>query len=227
MPTNLVDADAFTDPIQGPADSDAQAAAAYNLGFQGLANRSRNNRNRIATLEGRFDTNDEVILSPAEDYQLFIPAISGVDEDGAAGFALDADAKYRQSLVNNARLHFNISIGVVPRAATLTSIQALIDPGASRTGNDRMKAILRVGDWGSPGIPLANYSEIYTSHGTASPQPTGVQWLAPQTAMTPAVVGELVGVIEIIVQCGNTAAASPDKIYGVILGFSADRIGAG
>jgi hypothetical protein len=227
MPTNLTDVDTFTDPVVAPADADAQAAATYNLAYQALANRTRNNRNRIATLEGRFDANDEVILSPAEDYEIFIPAIEGVDEDGGAGFDLDTEADYQESQVNNARLHFNVSIGVVPRAASLTSVRAVIDPGASRTGNDRMKAIVRLGDWGSPGVPLANYSTYYTSHGTASPQPTGVQWLQPETAMTPAAVQELVGVIRVVIQCGNNAGANPDKIYGIVVGFSADRIGAG
>jgi hypothetical protein len=40
MPNNLTDSNAFTSPIQAPADGDAVSAAIADLGHQGLANRT-------------------------------------------------------------------------------------------------------------------------------------------------------------------------------------------
>lgn len=56
MPTTITDVDEFTDPIEGPADADPQAAAAYLPGYQGLANRTRNNLNRLEALNPRTGT---------------------------------------------------------------------------------------------------------------------------------------------------------------------------
>lgn len=47
MPNNITDVDTFTDPIQAPADGDALNATTLDLAPQGLANRTRHNKNRL------------------------------------------------------------------------------------------------------------------------------------------------------------------------------------
>lgn len=51
MPNNVTDVDTFTDPIQYPADGEAIDQVSEAIPAQGLANRTRNNKNRIDAIE--------------------------------------------------------------------------------------------------------------------------------------------------------------------------------
>lgn len=53
MPVNITDVDTFTDPVQAPADADAADGTTFQLAPQGLANRTRNLKNRVDVLDGR------------------------------------------------------------------------------------------------------------------------------------------------------------------------------
>jgi hypothetical protein len=217
MPKNLVDVSAFTSPVVVPVDGDPFRATPFETAYQALANRTKH-------LNDRFNGNGEVLLGGTQGYTFFIPASAGADEDITTPGFSRPDAEYARSEVNNARLIFNISPPVLPYACSLTSIHAIVDPGASRTGTNRMKSIIRLVEFGSVVAPSLSVADYYTSHGTDATQTTGFKYLIPETAMTPAVVAELVGTLLAIVQCGDDAATNKDKIYGIMLGLTTDRI---
>jgi hypothetical protein len=148
MPTPLTDVDTFTDPIQGPADADPQAAAAYNLGFQGLANRTRN-------LKNMHGTNNVPLLSPTPDVVRTIPIVGGtpLKTGGVPHWDLiNASGVYTwESTTNDGDLllPINASIcGVSLDGATpfgtvaIKSISVWWRNGAARTGNARPEITL-------------------------------------------------------------------------------------
>jgi hypothetical protein len=61
MPTSLTDVDAFTDPIVVPAPGDDRSSASVRTALEGLANRTRNNRNRIAAHDTTLATHTSTL----------------------------------------------------------------------------------------------------------------------------------------------------------------------
>jgi hypothetical protein len=75
MPNPITDSDVFTDPLQMPIDGEVVDASDFlSTTVQGLANRTRNNRNRIATLEE--------LLS---DITVPVPLVPTANQDTASG----------------------------------------------------------------------------------------------------------------------------------------------
>jgi hypothetical protein len=147
MPTNLTDVDTFTDPIQGPADSDAQAAAAYNLGFQGLANRTRNLRNDVVALEGRFDVNGDVIYPGSFQVRTIEVLPSAFEQSNNA--PTNIPWRFRTTLGNaqtaksagSERAEVALQLNrLVPSNAVITNIWVLVTPGATRSTPDKIGA---------------------------------------------------------------------------------------
>jgi hypothetical protein len=151
MPTNITDVDTFTDPIQGPADADAQTAASYNLGFQGLANRTRN-------LKNKFNVGGELAYSPQPSRVRTLPAFAGLAASvGGREFpdwvVSTSGSPPNQGMIlrvnrstgtpnieiTDARLLFPL-FWFVPVESTITRIRALVKPGLARGAGDRMKA---------------------------------------------------------------------------------------
>jgi hypothetical protein len=54
MGTNITDVDVFTDPIVAPADGDPGSGATFQISPQGLANRTRNHKNRLDAIDLLF-----------------------------------------------------------------------------------------------------------------------------------------------------------------------------
>lgn len=78
MPKNLVDVNAFTDPIVVPVDADARNAASVEVGFQGLANRTRHlvSKDHDVWLSNWFDRPDVDTVAPgAMDHVGFLPGL--------------------------------------------------------------------------------------------------------------------------------------------------------
>jgi hypothetical protein len=115
MPTSLTDVDAFTAPIQGPADGDVQGAAAYNLGFQGLANRTRNLKNRI-------DGGDAITKRLLASDFAYDPTEWEID--GATAGALVSSG------LSTTGASFNLG-KIVPVGAVVTAIRFLVNPNAA------------------------------------------------------------------------------------------------
>jgi hypothetical protein len=77
MTANLTDSDVFTDPIVVPVDGEPDDQVAFALAPQGLANRTRNNKNRIDALQ---------------EYVVCSLAVSGLTSGQEATITIDAQS---------------------------------------------------------------------------------------------------------------------------------------
>lgn len=172
-------------------------------------------------VDARFDADDYVILSPAVAVAKAVSIASGDDEDSGAGFNR-TDPHVVESAENNARWVWDIN-NIVPYHATLTRIDAIVHPGAARTLTNRMAIILRHASWGSVGAPSLTVTDLETGYGTAGTQPATFHHVQ-HTLGTPVDMEDIIGALQVIVQCGNNAGSSVDRIYGIRLYFTTPRI---
>jgi len=82
MPSNITDVDAFTDPIVAPADGDSANAATFQAAPQGLANRTRNLKNRVDVIEAALTA-----LQTAAATATFDGTLTHGEPDGVANAA--------------------------------------------------------------------------------------------------------------------------------------------
>lgn len=139
MPTNITDSSAFTDPIQGVADADAQAAASYNLGFQGLANRTR-------YLKGLVDVHED-LLFPSVDRGVFVPA-SRADSTGASRSWKPTTAGFAECVDPAEWLVWSFAAGDnLPMECTVNTVRVFFKPGIARISPNKMEAeLVRIND---------------------------------------------------------------------------------
>jgi hypothetical protein len=140
MPTNLTDSSTLTDPIQGPADADPQVAASYNLGFQGLANRTRWLADRLGSITG---LNEWLYPTPKSRTVVFGP-LDFVASRASAG--ADPNWFINESDPNRTLSEADVAAGrtqtdlrkKVPGGSTIIRMRALVTPASSYSGGDRM-----------------------------------------------------------------------------------------
>lgn len=208
MPTNITDSDTFTDPIQGPADADAQAAASYNLGFQGLANRTRNLRNDVDELRGRFFGG----------FTKRLGVFRGRPEVYDA-FTFNDDGDEAQSEANQAEFIWDVT-ELLPRgganAARIEYVRVLVDPGAARAGNNRMIVELSRTNYGSLGSPSVVATAIASQRDNTT---AALQWIEIDLSGAPHSIVSA-DTYKVVVGCGNDSGTSKDKIYAVELDIS-------
>lgn len=169
----------------------------------------------------RFDSDDYVILNPAVSVAKAVSIARGDDEDENTAFSR-TDPHFVTSTANLARWVWDIN-EIIPFHATLTQIDAVIHPGAARTGTNRMAIILRDVEWGSFGAPSLSVTDLETGYGSAATQPATFHQIR-LTLATPVVMANITGALQAIVQCGNDASSNADKIYGIRLYFTTAKI---
>ncbi len=146
MPENLIDVDAFTDPIVVPADSDPADRTYLVTAAQGLANRTRNLKNRIEDVEDRISPFDEwrypggafktrtleVLPSAFEQVNntannipwRFRPAVGNAQTVKSAG-------------TERAELALQLN-RLIPANGVVTNIWVMVTPGAARGGANKI-----------------------------------------------------------------------------------------
>jgi hypothetical protein len=138
MPTNLTDVEEFSDPISVPVDADPGDAASVEAPFQQLANRTRYLLDVLRGAENLYDLvaeNRSIYISPAA----FVPLATSA---GATHWYDTAGSEPSlTSRVNTGLARCDVR-GLLPDGATVISMSGLYDPGASRTGTDRMRVRL-------------------------------------------------------------------------------------
>lgn len=211
MPTTITDSSTFTDPIQGPADADAQNAASYNLGFQGLANRTRFLRN--------YCTDSGVNLPAA------VQTTRYLSHDSARLWVPTQWTPGQTELLseaNQAGLAFDLTPHL-PRNASIVRVRTLVDPGAARTGTtNRMLTELRGmtfgASFGAPAItePVALQQAFDDTTGN-------LQWVTIDLSASPQLVSAAV-VWRLFVRAGNDAGTNKDRVHGALVEFSCQTI---
>lgn len=148
MPVNITDVDEFTSPVVAPVGSDPANAASVATPLQQLANRTRNIVNRV----GGADGNAEFAYPTPRTRTIPISMVDGLPVE--AGWILRAPhlgPPWEQVEVSGL-LVFPLN-AYLREAQAITSIRAMVRPGALRAGAAKMelKLISRRTDWLSPG----------------------------------------------------------------------------
>lgn len=151
MPTNLTDVSTFTDPMQGPADADAQSAASYNVGFQGAANRTRYLVDRVGgpanTLEWAYPvTRVRTTMAQPDD---FILGHTGGSTSSWKVVDSASEGPQMHPLVDSQPAYCRLRL---PHGATLRTVEVMVQPNSSRTAGNRFRARIdrRVFDFDAP-----------------------------------------------------------------------------
>jgi hypothetical protein len=205
MPTNLTDVDTFTDPIQGPADADAQAAAAYNLGFQGLANRTRKLFNDLVELQGRFFGG----------YTKRLGVFRGRPETFTQFSFSEDDPSYAQTENDAAEYCWDIT-ELLPRgggnAGRIQYVRVLVNPGAARAGADRMRLELKRETYGSIGSPAITQELVGTQHDNAG---AALQFIEIDLTSAGGHVINSNYVYFLVAVGGNDSATNKDRMHAI------------
>lgn len=147
MPTEITDSSEFTEPINGPADADPQNAAAYNPGFQGLANRTR----WLANLLGGADGTAEWAYPAPRARTWSICGIDRIvvatDASGARLWSMPNSVVFPAllPLVDDATAWLYLDL---PSGAVLSQVElAIACNSGSRSGGQRWQAAVYRQDW--------------------------------------------------------------------------------
>lgn len=209
MPKNLVDVSSFTDPIVVPVDADPANAASVEVGFQGLANRTRH-------LANRFDVNGQIVLPAPLQYTARLTAaelvpISGTwtrpDYTEAVGGSIAASAAWDIT-------------SLVPYVGSIVRVRVLVDPELARTVLDgRVQVALVSRSYGvsyaAPAITTTTEGALEDDDGTAA-----LQWITVTPASPVAVSGKT-WAIQVATGATGTGA---DKFHACAVEYSVPTI---
>lgn len=150
MPTNITDVDTWTTPIAGPADADAQAAASYLPGYQGLANRTLHLANRVGGPAGA----DEWVYETPRTRTIVISMGGAMPR--SADWAFQSSLAFSESAWIQAEVSGELYIPLnayLRNGMIITDARVLLKPGVARTGANKMQVALRYQpiEWLSPG----------------------------------------------------------------------------
>jgi hypothetical protein len=166
-------------------------------------------------LSAIIDTNEEHTYQTAKARKIILSAGVVWAREVAGAFDWRADTGYYESLVDSGTLAFDVS-AFLPTDAVLTKVEVLVDPGAARSGNDRMRLIISRGDHGAkfttPAAP--GYTTLDTAYDDAS---ANAQVIASATLSE--TIDRDTNVIVGTLNAGNTGLANADKLYGIRLSF--------
>lgn len=208
MPTNITDTSSFVDPIQGPADADPQNAASYNLGIQGLADRTRN-------LKDRLDVTDAIVRPDlATSRGTYLHALQGASGwdgvDDVPGWVPTILGTSSQG-TGAAPFHWGLmGGGVLPSLCTITEVRVFLKPGAARTTEaDRTR--VRVYRLPASGLVPVSIGDEYTDN-------TSTTQIVPVTGLSVTLSDGDSGVygytnIGLIVRVDPGNDASADTVY--------------
>jgi hypothetical protein len=221
VPTTLTDTSTFTAPIEGPADSDPQQAASYNLGFQGLSNRTRYLVDRLGGAAGSGEwtyptpRTRTVVIHAAQGYDATPGAQGwrGVQIGGAGNmYAVQAKA-------NDAILVVPLN-RIVPHGASISEIEAMVTLGAARTGANRVQVSWQqpILDWGAPSASYGALEDT-ADDGGASGGATVVITCTPTPAIALASLDNA-WPVAIVLKAGNNASTNPDNVHGFRVTFT-------
>lgn len=225
MPTNITDTSTFTDPIQGPADDDPQLADSYNLGFQGVANRTRYLADRL----GGADGSGEWSYPTPRARHIPISLADGREIRDTSGgtpewrFATSPSvAIVWFSLVDSGRILFPLG-AMLRDGMVITDVQVIVAPGAARSGTNGV----RVGLYyvapsfatpaSNPITPAIVGGAYKYDDGTANKQLITLASVlgAGHTVVLNDATSHRDYFLE--VRAGNTGAVNADSLYGVVL----------
>lgn len=135
MPANITDGTSFTDPVQTVSDGDAASAVNFALAPQGLANRTRNLKNRIDALQVNFD-----YATPKTNVVRRVNIAKALCALGAAQtWATSAVSEELASRANSTYLSIPID-EYLEHGATLDVVEVAVDPNAGEAVEaDRMR----------------------------------------------------------------------------------------
>lgn len=181
MSANLTDSGTFTNPIVAPADGDAANGTTFQAGLQGLANRTRYNKNRIDKLFGGV-AKYTFAASPTAD--AYITLTEAIDPNGIGAIVSNQvevveAGIYRVSLTiegTNASASANTVMGIELRvggtrelrATTVRATASASQPMTIAAGtvlNITTPASQRIGVYNPDiiGVPLAGRYDAITS----------------------------------------------------------------
>lgn len=131
MPTNLTDVDTFTATIAVPASADARTAASVQTPFQSLANRTAYLKERLDRISGVW-----------EDAVTRIPMTSAAQPDAPGSWSELGFGKW-QSEDNLTGICIPLDAANFPHGCTVTAYSVRVNPGAARTGSNKMEMSLQ------------------------------------------------------------------------------------
>ena len=229
MSSPITDLLVFTDPVTVPDDADTLNAAsvtAAGVGFQALADRTRNVANRTGGLVGAGEflyldgagvaadrSRTRVISAFAmEEGRLQVAAVQfwtvAQFTNGGVGYS-------RTSQSDFARLTCDVAL-YLPDGSTLTNVEALVAPGAARASTaNRMQISLfrQTPSFSTPAIPVT----VGPINQNFDDGTTAVQVIALSSAVTE-VIGRTSHVsVQII--AGNDAGTNKDDVHALRLSY--------
>lgn len=214
MPVNITDSDAFTDPIVAPAGADPADQTYVVTIAQAAGNRTRTLANRLGGADGSGEwtyRNASGVAIP----KARIHWATGLD-CLIRGTDWTPGVPSLISAVNSGLLYCNVT-SFVPESATITAVRVLLQPGAARSGGNKMLVRLDEVQRPAGGAPTTTVLiNDVLDDGTTNRQfvPTGNLSAAygPLTKAT--------RTLELKVRAGNDAASNIDVVYGVEITFS-------
>lgn len=196
---NLTESATYTANVSVPEDNaDLRTAASVETAFQALTNRTKYIKDRIVSDEWVYPTGKTRTTT-------IYPCDAG--RDGTWTFTPTA------LTATGASAYATVSLNLskhVPDGATITRVRALVDPGAARTGSNRMTLALyeRVFGFASPSVPAATQRFIAYDNATGSLQSID------SGTISVAVSRNSGQALLLWLSCGNDANVNYDAVYG-------------
>jgi hypothetical protein len=241
MAHDLTEVSTFTATVQVPDDGDFVQEAAFEPGYQSLANRTLFLKDKFPTSTdnavARYDLtagklqNSGVLIEDDND-------VTGIKDLTISGSILYATPKAGAVPYTAARrLNGNGTVGgygevtistnsqilyydltqEVPEGATITSVVALVDPGAIRAGGNRMR------------LQIERCSRNYVTPGTGSQTAVSDTYDNGTTATIQNISSGVIAVVvakasgemlQARVYGGNDASSNNDIVYGLLVSFT-------
>lgn len=196
---NLTESATYTANVSVPEDNvDLRTAASVETAFQALANRTKYIKDRIVSDEWVYPTGKTrtttIFPADASQYGTWTLTPSAILISGSSAYA---------------RLDLNLA-PYLPDGATVTRVRALVDPGAARSGANRMTLALyeRIFGFASPSVPASTQKFIAYDDTTAALQSID------SGTISVAVSRNSGQALLLWLACGNDANANPDAVYG-------------
>lgn len=205
MPHAYTPVDAFTSPVNGPSDGDALDEASVDDAFQALTDRTH----RLGILLDGATGDRIIFIGPHRNSG---GNGWGIDAGGAGG-DLPAVHSDRITCTENASPIFIDISEDLPNGAKLKLVRALVKPGASRAGANRMQMFVSrsamATGFAGPAAPAETQIGTTGDDGGAA-----VAAIITSGAMTE-IIARQTNRIHVQINSGNTAHTDSDEFYGL------------
>jgi hypothetical protein len=206
MPETLTESASFDATIVVPVDGENATMATVKAFVQKLVNRSKYLKE---LLEPTSPTARTVYVDPSE---CMTPPLTNDWSFSISG------GYYAQTESNGAYIVVPLKSGLVPSGATLTSVRALVKPGAARAGGSRMtiRAYRGNHDFTTPAVSTSTGlgGATVEDNGTTNVQVIG------QTGLSEAIDHTEQKTWSILIVGGSDAGTNKDRVYAIEVGYT-------